>query len=342
MPGFMQAEIAEIPAAAARLLASGSVFEAAGTALRAKDPVLVGTIARGSSDHAAFYFKYAVEIVAGLPVASLGPSLASIYRRPLRLGDAAVVAVSQSGRSPDIVAAAEAAREAGALVLALANTENSPLASNADLPVPLRAGVESSVAATKSFVNSVVAGLAVLAHWQQDAGLLAALKRLPGQLEAALACDWSPLADALAGSPAARSLYVLGRGPGLAVAAEAALKFKETCGLHAEAYSTAEVLHGPARLVEQGFPILGLLVPDAAEESAIETVARLAGQGALAFSTGPVLPGMRTLPVAPTGHPLTEPLSLVVSFYAFVERLSRALGFDPDRPPHLSKVTRTR
>jgi glucosamine--fructose-6-phosphate aminotransferase (isomerizing) len=339
MTSFMQAEIAETPAAVSRLLAAEADFAEAGAALRAKNPALVGTIARGSSDHAAFYLKYAVELLAGLPVASLGPSIASIYGRPLRLSSAAVVAVSQSGRSPDIVAASEAARAAGALTLALTNAEGSPLAAGADIALPLRAGVETSVAATKSFVNSVVAGLMLLAHWQQDGALRAALSALPGELEAALACDWSALAETLSAGP--RSLYVLGRGPGLAVAAEAALKFKETCGLHAEAYSTAEVMHGPARLVETGFPVLALLVPDAAEASGAQTVARLAGQGALAFSTSPAAEGAALLPVVRTGHKLTAPLALVVSFYAFVERLSRALGFDPDRPPHLSKVTRT-
>ena len=136
-------------------------------------------------------------------------------------------------------------------------------------------------------------------------------------------------------------MFVLGRGPALAIAAEAALKFKETCALHAEAYSAAEVLHGPARIVEDGFPVLAFTAGDAAEDSVVEVVDRLAGQGARAFVTSLRSSAATALPVAGTGEPITTALALIVSFYAFVEELSRRRGFDPDRPPHLKKVTET-
>ncbi|HEY0917578.1 SIS domain-containing protein [Devosia sp.] len=339
MTTHMRREIEEIPEAVSRLLeGSGAELASGGEALRAADPRTVVTVARGSSDHAAAFLKYAIELTAGVPVVSVGPSIVSIYRRDLRLEGCAALAVSQSGRSPDIVALARSARRGGALCFALTNTADSPLAQACDHTVDLRAGPERSVAATKSFVASVVAGLALLGHWRRDAALLAALAALPDDLERAIGCDWSVLADGLAGR---RSLYVLGRGPALAIASEAALKFKETCALHAEAYSAAEVLHGPARIVEQGFPVLALAARDAAEASVAEITDRLAGQGARAYITSDRAAAAAPLPFVPARHPLTDALALIATFYAFVEALSRRRGYDPDVPPHLRKVTET-
>lgn len=336
----MRAEIEEIPQSAARLLRDGrDELAAAGAALRERDPVMIATIARGSSDHAASYLKYAVELVAGVPVASIGPSVTSIYGRALKLERCAAVAISQSGKSPDIVDMAEGARRSGALTLALTNTAGSPIADASDVVLDLRAGAERSVAATKSFVNSVVAGLSVLAHWGEDTALQAALDGLPAKLEQAIALDWSPFEAALTGQ---QSLFVLGRGPAYAIAQEAALKFKETCGLHAEAYSAAEVLHGPARIIGAGFPVLALCAPDTAEAAVAEVADRLHGQGAGVFATTGLVRKAATLPSVTTGHPITDALPLIVSFYVFVEQLARDLGFDPDQPPHLNKVTETR
>lgn len=336
---LMAAEIAEIPAAAARLLAAnGPELARIGARLRALDPPFLATVARGSSDHAAFYLKYAVELAAGVPVASVGPSVVSVYARPLRLAGAACLAISQSGASPDIVAMLRAARDAGALTLALTNAEGAPLARAAEFGLPLHAGPERSVAATKSFTGSVVAGLALLAEWRQDAGLAAAVAALPDAMAQALGQDWGALAGRLAG---AGSAYVLGRGPGLAIAAEMALKLKETCGLHAEAHSAAEVLHGPAALVRTGFPVLVLAVQDAARAHVLATAARLAGQGADVFVTGADVAGAVTLPAPPPLHPLVDPLVAVVAFYAMAEGLARRRGLDPDRPFALQKVTAT-
>ena len=335
----MRMEIDEIPDATRRLLEhSGDQLRAAGEALRQRQPVMVATIARGSSDHAAAFLKYAIELVAGVPVASIGPSIMSIYGRELKLAGCASISISQSGKSPDIVAMTQSARRNGALSIALTNTAGSPLATSADLSIDLNAGLEQSVAATKSFVSSVVAGLAVLGHWVEDAALLDSLQKLPGTFEKAVVCDWTPVLAALKDR---ESLYVLGRGPALAIAQEAALKFKETCGIHAEAYSAAEVLHGPARIVEAGFPILALAARDASEAAVAEIADRLSKQGATAFATTDRVTAAQQLPFAATGHPITDALSLIVSFYGFVEMLSRHRGFDPDRPPHLKKITET-
>ena len=336
---FMRQEVEEIPVAVARLLREGApAFAAAGAALRERNPHVVVSIARGSSDHASAFLKYAIELLAGVPVASIGPSINSIYGRELKLAGAAAISVSQSGKSPDIVAMTESARRSGALTFALTNTPDSPLAAAAEYALPLHAGEEKSVAATKTFVASIVAGLALVANWLDDKALQAALESLPQLLEEAVACDWSPLLGALDGHD---SLYVLGRGPALAIAAEAALKFKETCGIHAEAYSAAEVLHGPARIVERHFPVLTLAARDAAESSVADVAERLAGQGARCFITSVNARSAERLPFAASGHPITDALALVVSFYGFVEALSRRRGFDPDRPPHLRKVTET-
>ena len=226
-PTHMSAEVAEIPAAAARFLsASRDQLEAAAAAMRAADPRLVVTVARGSSDHAATYLKYAVELVAGIPVASVGPSVASVYGRRLRLEGAACFGISQSGQSPDIVEMMRSAGAGGALTLAVTNEADVADGAACDHTLPLRAGPEKSVAATKTFVASVLAVLALIAEWREDEGLRAAVAALPEQFERALACDWTPLADRLV---RANSAFVLGRGPGFAIAAEMALKFKETC-----------------------------------------------------------------------------------------------------------------
>src|SRR3569623_3157667 len=279
----LRIEIDEIPDATRRLLDNSvSQLEAAGTALKQLQPVMVASIARGSSDHAASFLKYAIELVAGVPVASIGPSVMSIYGRELPLDGCAAISISQSGKSPDIVAMAETAKRNGALGITLTNTKASPLAAASNITIALSAGKEQSVAATRSFVSSVVAGLAVLGYWTGDAVMVSSLKSLPDAFAKAVEADWTPFLGALGDR---NSLYVLGRGPALAIAQEAALKFKETCGIHAEAYSAAEVLHGPARIVAAGFPVLALAARAAGAAGVAEITDRLARQGAAAFAT---------------------------------------------------------
>lgn len=336
---FMRQEVDQIPQVVAGFLkASAGSLDDAAARLRALDPALVVTVARGSSDHASAYLKYAIELTMGVPVASVGPSIASIYGRDLKLGKAAAIAVSQSGKSPDIVGMAQSARRSGATTIAITNTPDSPLAGASDVTIDLHAGLEKSVAATKTFVTSVVAGLALLARWSGDADLGRAIDALPDSLAQAVACDWSEMIPALDGHSA---LYVLGRGPGFAIANEAALKFKETCGIQGESYSAAEVMHGPVSIVTPGYPVLGLAARDAAEASVADMAHKLAGQGARAFLTSDRAGAATRLPFAATGHPITDPLALIVSFYGFVEALARHRGLNPDEPPMLRKVTET-
>ncbi|MGR3272531.1 SIS domain-containing protein [Thalassococcus profundi] len=338
-PTHMRREILEIPAAVDTLLSKGApAIKAAAAELAARDPAFLVSVARGSSDHAATYFKYATELCAGVPVASVGPSVASIYARPLKLSHSACLAVSQSGKSPDIVRMAQMAAEGGALSLALTNHADSDLAQVSAHTLELHAGAEQSVAATKTFVNSAVAAVWLLAEWQQDAELIAAIHALPRVLEEAAHQDWSALGAELGGH---RSLYCLGRGPALAISNEAALKFKETCQLHAESYSSAEVLHGPVSIVDRGFPVIALCAADAAEASLASVADALADKGASVYATSAQVRGATALPTARTAHPLTDPISLIVSFYGMVEAVARARGIDPDSPRHLRKVTET-
>ena len=335
----MRREILEIPNAVETLLGAGDgAIREAAAALRDKDPEFIISAARGSSDHAALYFKYASELVAGIPVASIGPSIASIYDRKLKLARAASLAISQSGKCPDIVRLAEMAASQGALSLSLTNTTDRDLAQVSEHTLPLYAGIETSVAATKTFVNSVVSAIWLLAEWQQDADLLEAIHSLPKALEEATKIDWGTLAQEIADN---HSLFCLGRGPALAISHEAALKFKETCQLHAESHSSAEVLHGPVSIVDRGFSVLAFAAHDAAESSVVAVADALVAKGARVFITSDRADAAQILPVARTGHPLTDPISIIVSFYAMVEQVARARGMNPDAPPHLKKVTET-
>jgi glutamine---fructose-6-phosphate transaminase (isomerizing) len=339
MTSQMATEVREIPSVVARLIADGApAIRAAADAARARDPALIATVARGSSDHACTYLKYVAELTLGLPVASIGPSVASVYGARLRMRNALCLTVSQSGQSPDIVAMAEAAGAGGALTVAITNHPDSPLGTASQHCLALHAGPEISVAATKTFVTSAVAGLFLIAEWAQDAALLAATRALPDHLERALTQDWGALRDAVTG---ADSLYTLGRGPAYAMANEAALKFKEVARIHAESYSSAEVLHGPVSIVGNGFPVLALAVGDAAEAGVAAVADQMAAKGAQVFVTSPLARAATPLPQVRTGHPLTDPLALIVSFYAMVEQVARARGIDPDRPRHLNKVTQT-
>jgi glucosamine--fructose-6-phosphate aminotransferase (isomerizing) len=257
-----------------------------------------------------------------------------VYAARQDLRDTLFLAISQSGRSPDIVAAARAAREGGALVVAAVNDESSPLATAAEYTLPLCAGEEKSVAATKSYVASLAALVQIAAEWSKDSVLRAALAKLPGDLDRAWSLDWSGAVDALA---PVDGLFVIARGLGLGVAQEAALKCKETCGLHAEAFSSAEVRHGPQALLRERFPVLVFCQDDEAR-SGTEALAReLADRGVPVWMAG----GERGNLPAIASHPVLEPILMAESFYRMANALAIARGHDPDDPPHLRKVTET-
>ena len=330
-------EAAEAPAVAARLLAANNpLVQPLGAALRANPPRAVVTCARGSSDHAATYAKYLIETSTGVVTSSAALSVSSVYAAEPKLEGVLYLAISQSGKSPDLLAAVEAAKQAGALVVALVNDVTSPLAALADHVLPLHAGPEVSVAATKSYIAALAAIAQLVAAWSQDASLATALKGLPAVLSEAWPLDWTPVAERLRG---ATNLYVLGRGVGFGIAQEAALKFKETCGLHAEAFSAAEVLHGPMALVQPGFPVLIFAQEDQSQTSVLDLARDLKARGVDVMLAGGEA-GAGALPTV-KAHPNLEPIARIQSFYRMANALSILRGHDPDKPPHLNKVTET-
>jgi glucosamine--fructose-6-phosphate aminotransferase (isomerizing) len=329
----MFAEASEAGAVvAAQLAANRDTVAAIAKRLHHAPPRGVMTCARGSSDHAATFAKYLIETRLGLPTMSAAPSVASVYGAPSAAQGMLCLAISQSGRSPDLIATMAAAKQGGALTVALVNDPGSPLAAAADHVLPLHAAPETSVAATKSFVASLAALTALVAAWGEDEPLAQALAKAPALLPRAWTMDWSSLVERLRG---ARGLYVIGRGLGLGIAQEAALKLKETCGLHAEAFSAAELRHGPMALVGPDLPLLVFRQSDETGESIDELVRDMAARGADVFVTG-------TEALPSVAHdPALEPMLQIQSFYRAAVTLSAARGFDPDHPPHLAKVTET-
>jgi glutamine---fructose-6-phosphate transaminase (isomerizing) len=336
----MLREAAEAPEVVARMLAANADAVAdLGARLRAAPPGFVVTCARGSSDSAATYAKYLIEISVGRVVASVGPSISSIYGARPKMANALFLAISQSGRSPDLVALAEAARDDGALTVALVNDPASPLAERCGLVLPLHAGEEKSVAATKSYIASLAAILQLVAAWSGDPLVERAVKRLPDELDAAMTWDWRAALPILQGIS---GLYVVGRGPGYAAAQEAALKLKETCTIHAEAMSAAELKHGPLALAGPNFATIILSQADAALDGTSELGAELVKRGFPVIAAGPAeISGAVVLPSARSAHPFAQPIALIQSFYPLANALAGARGLDPDRPPHLRKVTET-
>ncbi|MGI8932053.1 MAG: SIS domain-containing protein [Sphingomicrobium sp.] len=316
------------------------LFLNAARAIREMEPRLVITCARGSSDHAATYAKFLVETETGTPVASHSPSISSVYATQWRRLDRTLfLAISQSGRSPDLIESVRAARAAGALVVALVNETSSPLSDASSMTVPVLAGPEESVAATKSYIGTLLALARVVAEWTGREPLREALDSSPQALRRAWDLDWSASTDALRD---ASSIYVLGRGPTFGIAQEAALKFKETCGIHAEAFSAAEVRHGPMAIINKGFPVLLLVPDDAGRDSFASLAAELVERGARVLVTGLRVDGAINLPSVPDLHPAIAPIASILSFYRMAAALSIARGRDPDAPPYLRKVTETR
>ncbi len=335
----MFAEAAEASAVvAAQLRENRDLVRRAADRLRAHPPTAAIICGRGSSDNAGVYARYLIEARTQVLTSPAPLAVSSVYGGTPNVPGAVCLAISQSGKSPDLNAAAAAARRGGAFVIAMVNAEGSDLARTADLTLPLRAGPERSVAATKSFIASLSVIADLVAEWTGDADLRAGLEALPDQLSDAWRQDWTAALPMLRG---ASSLYVVGRAAGYAVAREAALKLKETCALHAEAFSTAEVRHGPMALVEAGFPVVMLAQGDATRSDNEALASDFAARGAAVVAAGlPRAPGVLSLP-AVSGHAALEPILLIQSFYRLAAELSVARGLDPDQPPYLKKVTET-
>ncbi|TFW15756.1 SIS domain-containing protein [Massilia arenosa] len=323
---------------AQQLAADAERYADLGRTLRSTSFNSALTVARGSSDHAASYCAYLIMARMGRVVASLPMSLVTLYKSPLATRDTLTIAISQSGQSPDVVEPIKYFRGGGATTVALVNDIDSPLAHAAEWAMPLHAGKETSVAATKSFITSLVAGARLVAHWQNDPELLAGLDALPDALRAAATVDWSPALEVL--TPA-RNIMVVGRGISFPVALEAGLKFKETSALQAEAFSGAEIKHGPMALIDDGYPLLIFATRGPAQASLLQLAAEMRQRGARVLLAAPADVAERdlTLPVAAT--PDLDPIVAIQAFYVMAAHLSKARGLDPDKPRHLNKVTKT-
>jgi glucosamine--fructose-6-phosphate aminotransferase (isomerizing) len=306
--------------------------------LRKRSPDVVVTCARGSSAHAATFAKHLIERHLAIPVSPAAPSVVSVYRQALHMKGQLFLAISQAGRSADIVETAAMARSCGAVTAAIVNDIASPLAQTCDIVLPLGAGAELSVAASKSFIASLAVLLRLTAAWADDAAMHQSIDRLPDRLAAAMELDWSAAIESLA---SARSIMTIGRGPTLAIAREAALKLKEACNAHAEAFSSAEFQHGPMTLVEAAYPVLLFAPTDEAARGMEALRAKLSRMDASVFSTERIS-GSAFLPTLEADHPDADAICQIQTFYRLLLHIAARRGNDVDRPRHLNKVTTTR
>jgi glutamine---fructose-6-phosphate transaminase (isomerizing) len=337
-PGTLASEIAEIPALVAALGRQAAPVLETAAAIRAFKPRVLVTIGRGSSDAVCEILGRIAGALLGLLPASLPPSLVTLHRAPLRWDGVLVIAVSQSGRSPDLVESVAAARRAGALTIAITNAPASPLAEACAHVIPIGAGTERSVAATKSVVLSLLQGLALIAETATPGAAAHALDGLPEALARALATDWARSVETLS----APSLVVVARGTAYGVAREAALKLKELAGIFAEAISGAEIMHGPKAALTAETPILAFVADDEAAASMHETLASLAQltRRIVCLGSGPAI--VRPIALPALAAPLFAPVLHLAAFYPLALALAQARGRSPDAPAHIQKVTLTR
>jgi len=342
---YLEQEILEQPEVLERLLErERGTVETVARAIRERAPRFVVLAARGSSDNAARYGQYLLGAVNGLPVALATPSLFTLYRRPPRLADALVVAVSQSGQSPDIVAVVEEGRRQGALTLAVTNDPTSPLARAAEWVIPLHAGAERSVAATKTYTASLLALGMISAALAGDEEMFAALRTVPGAIRQVISSAQT-VCRASERYRYMEACVVVSRGYNYATAYEIALKLKELTYVLAEPYSSADFQHGPVALVEKGFPVIAVVPEGAVTAEMVDFLRRLREREAelvVISAREEVLSLAQTPLPLPEGIPeWLSPMVAVVPGQLFALGLTQARGLDPDQPRGLQKVTRT-
>lgn len=341
---LMRAEIYEQPEALSRLLdRERAAIVALARTLRRSRPSAVFLTARGTSDNAALYGHYLFETLLGIPVGLASPSVVTIYHKVPRLRGTVVIGLSQSGRSTDIVRYVEAARAAGARTVAVTNDGRSPLADAAHDTLLLHAGIERSVAATKTYTAQLAVLSLLTAAMAGDRGLLDEHHRLPGLVERALRDE-----DAIRRlSLRLRRMHrciVTARGYNFATAREAALKLKETAQIAAEALSSADLLHGPIAVVRPRFPVLVIAPPGPPHGHLLRVARRLAARKArivAVSSRGGFGSAVFALIRAPgqVVEVLTPPV-YIVPLQLLAYHLALARGHDPDHPAGLQKVTR--
>jgi glutamine---fructose-6-phosphate transaminase (isomerizing) len=333
-PGaLMAAEIDEQPAVLAGLLEHRDEIEQVRAAVRDRAPRFVVLAARGTSDHAALYAKYLIEVELGLPAGLASPSTMTVYDARPALDGVLFVAVSQSGGSSDLIDSLTTARSCGALTVAVTNAPDSALAAAADLHVDIRAGAERAVAATKTYTAELLALHLLLVGADGTAAL-------PAAAEATLRENSSDrIGDLAQRYRFADRLIMTARGFSYPTAREAALKLMETSYLSAQAFSAADLLHGPLAMIDSGVPVIAVASPGRGGKALGAALDRLGETGADVVRVGP--PG----PVPVNYDGLPERLAPVVEILP-LQRLARhtalGRGIDPDRPRGLSKITDTR
>ncbi|HYW63797.1 MAG TPA: SIS domain-containing protein [Bradyrhizobium sp.] len=331
----MAREIHEIPDKAERLLAERKLVASVARRIRQSDARVVIISGRGSSGNAGTLLRYLFEARAGLLVSTSAPSVITTYRRSIDMTRAVFIVISQSGRSPDLVTGARSARENGALTVAIVNDSESPLVQACELILPIGAGIERSVAATKSVVLSMMIAAQLVASLTSDHALAAHVEQLPQRFQQALACDWSEWTGSLV---AAKAGFVIGRGYGLGAAREIGLKVIETLRVPALSYSAAEVMHGPLACAAADTPLLVLRQEDGSAAMVDALIAELRVRKLNVFSAGDP---DGTLPWIATGDPVCDAITMLLPAYRAMEQAALRRGFNPDQPPNLSKVTET-
>lgn len=341
-PGhLMAAEIAEQPTVLARILDSHAEYlSPVVQRLRSHDTRAVLLVARGTSDHAALYAKYLIETRLGLPVGLVSTSTYTGYDAQPHLDGVAWIAVSQSGGSPDLVASTDAARRAGALTISLTNTDTSPLADASELTLPMLAGPELSVAATKTYSASLLWLWLLVQSWAGDDTAVAA----PVSDWVSGALDVPEVAEVASRYRFVERLVTTSRGFGYPTAREAALKLMETCYLSAHAFSGADLLHGPLAMVDEDRPVL-VISPEGAGSRMLEPVLeQLKERGADVCLVAPAeVTGSSAVRIPlPSGmDERLAPLAQIVPLQQLALQLAVSRHYDPDRPRGLHKVTRT-
>ncbi len=311
-----------------------------------KDIKVIITAGRGSSGNAAIFAKYCLENYCGIITSHAALSTRTIYKNNISLKNTLVIIFSQSGQSHDLIEYTTYAKQKGAETLAFVNDEDSDLAQIADNVIPLLAGKEKSIAATKSYIATLSALLQFVAILERDQKLLNALTNLPQELINFKNFDYEELLNHM---KRLNNVIILGRGYGLTVAKEAALKLKETCGIHAEAMSAAEFMHGPLSLISQGIPLLLFLQDDHTQYNLEDTICKLKTIGANISIIAPrniltskIKSSANILVELPNSiHPCCDPFISMQFFYQIVEQLSISKGLNPDQPPFLKKITKT-
>jgi glutamine---fructose-6-phosphate transaminase (isomerizing) len=336
------AEIREQPAALLRLLEQRGEYAAVAESLSRKP--LVRMVGHGSSDNAASYGVYAFGLLAGLTAMRDSISLSVYYDAKLDMAGSTVIALSQSGRTPDVLEYVIRARRAGAFTVAVTNEPESALAHEAEAVLPLAAGPERAVAATKTYLNTLGA-LALLAAHAGGRGeeLASSVEQLAAQLGRYLPLMERMVAALAVPFASVGRMFVIGRGPEFATAREIALKLLETCQIAAEPLTATDLAHGPVAALDPLFPVWAVAAADPTLEAVVEAVERARAAGATVIASGTAAEALADaqylLPVPPPEEPLLAPLLSVVPGQLFAGAVARAKGLDPDRPRGLTKVT---